>query len=121
MTMKVLIVDDSNLNRMAIKSYFTQLNYNIIGLAESVEDAKKIYEESKPDIVTIDQIMPGQNGVTLAKYINERDVTNNRKTTILFITADPLRDVTKSSIKVDSYILKPVTKEKIAEALSGNA
>lgn len=117
MAQKVLIVDDSSLNRLAIKSYFSQLNYEVVGLAESVDQAKTMFDEHAPDVVTIDQIMPGQNGVVLAKYINGKDAMKGKKTIIVFITGDPLRESTKSTIKADHYILKPITKEKIETAL----
>ena len=114
----VMVVDDSSLNRLALKSYFTQLGHNVVGLAASAEEAKALFVQVKPDLITIDQVMPGQNGTVLAKWINEQDAATGRETKILFITGDPLRSTTKATIKVARYILKPATKAKIEAALN---
>lgn len=114
----VLIVDDSSLNRLALKSYFTQLGHSVVGLAASAEEAKSLFTKVKPNLMTIDQVMPGQNGAVLAKWVNDQDKTSGRDTKILFITGDPLRSTTKATINVTKYILKPATKSKIEEALN---
>ena len=113
----VLIVDDSRLNRFALKNFFMQLNYTKIEQAKTIEIAKKIFLDKKPQIVTIDQILPGSNGTEFAKYLNSYDVINGVKTFIIFVTANPLTDSEKFSIKANVYLLKPATKNKIKMAL----
>lgn len=115
--LRVMIVDDSGLNRLALKSFFSQLGHEIVEMADSVEDAKTKFAQVLPDLITIDQVMPGQSGINLAKYVNDFDKEHERKTKIFFITSDPLRESAKSMVKVDEFILKPATKVKIAKAL----
>lgn len=113
-----MIVDDSNLNRLALKSYFSQLGHEIVALAGSVDEAIKKFIEVKPEVVTIDQVMPGQSGSNLAKYINNYDDEHGTRTRLIFISGDPLRQSLKEQIRVDQYILKPSTKDKIEQAIA---
>jgi len=117
-TYRVLIVDDSNLNRLALKSYFSQLGHKVVAQAGSVDEGRKMFLEHKPDLVTIDQVMPKNPGTVLAKYINTYDEEHGTKTSLFFITGDPLRDTLKEQINVDQYILKPSTKDKIEQAIA---
>ncbi len=111
--MKVLIVDDSLLAEHALKSYFVKLNHEVVGLAKNGDNAKELYEKKKPDIVTVDRVMPGIDGVELIKYINKRDTELGRRTRILMISSDQIPHEEKNKIKVDKYIIKPVTLNKI--------
>ncbi len=115
---RVLIVDDSPLNRLALKRYFLQMGHEVIEMVGSAEEGKEKFLELKPTLVTIDQILPNQNGTQLARFINSVDRQNNTKTKLIMISSDPLSDAQKRGIHVDFYIIKPATSGKIEEALN---
>ncbi|MCY3410489.1 MAG: response regulator [Candidatus Heimdallarchaeota archaeon] len=115
--MKVLIVDDSLLAEAAIKSYFVKLGHDVVGLAKNGEIAKNLIEEHNPDLITVDAVMPGMSGQDLIKYINSRDEETGNNTKILMISSDTIPTEEKQEMKVNSYIIKPITMSKIQDAL----
>lgn len=66
---KVLIVDDSKFIISEIKDIVTKLGYEVVGTAGTGEEGIKLFSELKPDIVTLDIIMPGIDGVETAQEI----------------------------------------------------
>ena len=66
----ILIVDDHEVVRKGIRSYIeTVKDFHVIGEAASGEDAIKLVSEHIPDIVLLDLIMPGMDGVETTRRI----------------------------------------------------
>ncbi len=67
---KILVVDDSSLIRHAIvDSLNSSDDLEVIGQAASGTEALALIPQLKPDLVTLDIIMPGMNGLTTLKHI----------------------------------------------------
>ncbi len=115
---RVLIVDDSPLNRLALKRYLIELGHEVVGMVSTAEEAMEKFSELQPSLVTIDQVLPKQNGTALAKFINDYDRKHNRKTKLIIISSEPIRPSIKKSIEVDEYILKPATLNKLETAIN---
>ena len=69
--MKLLIVDDSEIIRIAIENYLKNSGIEIIGQAGDGAEALKIFKEKKPDIVTMDIHMPIMDGFEATRKIME--------------------------------------------------
>lgn len=83
---KVLIVDDSAFARRIVSDILTKIGHEIVGEAESGGEAVKLYKDIKPDLVTMDIIMPetdNVDGISAVKKILEIDP----EAKILMITA----------------------------------
>jgi len=66
--MKVLIVDDNVMTRDLIKDLLTEMGHQVVGEAENGDEAVKVYAARRPELVLMDMIMPGKNGLeTLAE------------------------------------------------------
>ena len=65
----VLIVDDIAYVRKTMKQILTSHGYRVIGEAENGDEAVRLYEEVRPDFVTMDLVMPVLNGVEATKRI----------------------------------------------------
>ena len=70
--MKLLIVDDSAFMRNMIKNILKSGNHEIREAANA-DEAIKVYQEFKPNIVFLDIILPGKNGVEILKEIKGID------------------------------------------------
>ncbi len=114
---RVLIVDDSPLNRLALKRYFLEMGHEVVDMVATAEEAMEKFEELNPTLVTIDQVLPKQNGTTLARFINDFDKKHNRRTKLIIISSEPIRPSVKKTIQVDEYILKPATLSKLENAI----
>ena len=73
MKRKVLIVDDAKFIREKLKSAFEELGFEIAGEAFDGDSAVNLYEELKPDLVTMDIVMPHKNGIDAIREILQKD------------------------------------------------
>ena len=117
--MNILIVDDSMLANHALKSYFAKLGHNVVGVARNGEEGKEMFTQMDPDLVTVDAVMPGDvSGEDFVKYVNSIDNQSDKITKILFISSDEVPSSVKEEIRVNDYIIKPVTMAHIENAIA---
>ena len=69
----IIVVDDSPFASKQIKDLVEENGYEVIGYAESGEEGIKMYEELHPDIVILDIIMPGIDGIETAEILEKSD------------------------------------------------
>ena len=115
--LNVLIVDDSLLAEHALKSYFVKLGHNVVALAKNGEVGKELFNQHQPDLVTVDAVMPGISGQDFIKYLNAEDEANGTVTKILMISSDIIEPIERGEMRVDGYIVKPITMAKLKEVL----
>lgn len=70
---RIMVVDDSRLVRVQLEDVLKGTDYQIAAYCRSGEDAIAQYAEVKPDLVTMDIIMPGMDGLDAAEIILEND------------------------------------------------
>ncbi len=111
----VLIVDDASFMRTVIKGHLTDLGYNVCGEAEDGIKAVKLYQELKPDCVTMDITMPNMDGIEAVSQIMKID-PNAR---IIMCSAMGQKDMVVEAIQkgAKDFVVKPLTKDRLAEAL----
>jgi two-component system chemotaxis response regulator CheY len=69
MSTTIMVVDDSPFASKQIKDIVEDNGYEVIGYAKNGEEGIKLYNELKPDIVILDIIMPGIDGLETAEII----------------------------------------------------
>lgn len=109
---KVLIVDDATFIRKKIKKIIEKIEYaDVIGEASNGDDAITLYKELKPDLVTMDLIMPQSDGVKAIEEIMKYD----KKAKIIVISAMGQElTITEALGKgAKEYIKKPFKEEDI--------
>ena len=79
-------------------------------------DALQWMETHPVELAILDIHMPEMDGLALAKLIRERQ----RETDILFLTAHPQYAADAWAVHPTGYILKPLTRERLAEELGVN-
>ncbi len=73
MSIRVLICDDAVFMRAAIATALTAAGHEVVGEAPDGERAVALYRDLRPDVVTMDIVMPGGSGVDAVKRIREVD------------------------------------------------
>lgn len=73
MSKRILIVDDSSIMRKMVRKNLEAGNHVIVGEAKNGREAIKLYQELKPDFVTMDVTMREMDGFTAAKEIFKFD------------------------------------------------
>lgn len=69
----IIVVDDSPFASKQIKDLVEENGYEVIGYAKSGEEGIKMYENLHPDIVILDIIMPGIDGIETAEILFKSD------------------------------------------------
>lgn len=61
-----IIVDDSPLVRMQLRQILTRMGVTIVAEAGTGDEVMALYDQHRPDLITLDIVMPGKDGVTAA-------------------------------------------------------
>ncbi|HJM89222.1 MAG TPA: response regulator transcription factor [Dehalococcoidia bacterium] len=70
---RLLVVDDHALLRQALRSLMDgQENFEVVGEATNGREAVDVAERLRPDVVLMDMVMPGLNGVEATRQLQKR-------------------------------------------------
>ena len=113
----VLLVDDHDVVRQGIRTYLEiQPDINVVGEADSGENAVKAAVEHAPDVVLMDLIMPGGiDGVEATRQIKQA----SPRTQIIVLTSYEQDEHIFPAIRSGalSYLLKSVKAAELADAI----
>ena len=112
---RILVVDDSPFVAAQITELLGKENYEVVGHALSGEQGIKMYEELKPDLVTMDIIMPGMDGLETAQAILE-EYPEAKIIMVSSLAYDDTFEEAKS-IGAKAFLDKPFDAEKLLAAL----
>jgi DNA-binding NarL/FixJ family response regulator len=71
-SLRVLIVDDSHIVRVRLHAALSAIEtVEIVGQAQDVEEARRLFQQGKPHAVILDIRMPGGNGIDVLRYVKE--------------------------------------------------
>ena len=73
MGIDILIVDDLTFIKMVLKDLLEKAGFRVVGEASDGEEALRLFEEKRPDIVLMDITMPKMDGLTALQRILEKD------------------------------------------------
>ena len=112
---RILVVDDNRLNLKVTDRMLKPYNVLTI-LVESGEECLSILKESKFDLILIDQMMPGMNGIEVMNKLKE---DKNFKTPVVVLTADAVKGQKEKYISegFDDYMSKPIDKKELSRIL----
>ncbi|HOA40575.1 MAG: response regulator [Halanaerobiales bacterium] len=111
---RVLIVDDAAFMRLNLKNILKD-NYEIAGEAENGQEAVEMYQELKPDFVTMDITMPIMDGLEAIKAIKDFDPEAN----IIVCSAMGQQKMIIKAIEAGAkdFIVKPFKEQRVLEAI----
>jgi len=115
MKAKILIVDDARFMRMLLKDILVKAGYDVIGEAANGKEAIELYKKLKPDLVTMDIIMPDMSGVDVVRELKKIDP--NVK--VIMVTAIGQQALVEEAIEAGAkdYIVKPFQSSRVIEAV----
>ena len=103
MSYKVLIADDENEIRNLLRLYLENDGFQVADVATGTEVADAM-ERFKPDLVLLDIMMPGKDGIHVLKDIRE---TNNVPVMIISAKTADAERILGLNVGADDYICKP--------------
>jgi CheY-like chemotaxis protein len=118
MSKQVLIVDDCDITVRMLAKVMSDLGFDAVGVASADIALDILSEEHAPDLILMDWMMPGMNGIDLINWLRGSQI--HRDTPILMVTAkDGIDQVAEAlSAGANEYIIKPFSRESIEEKLS---
>ncbi len=112
----ILIADDHEVVRNGIRSYLETLSdFQVVGEATSGEEAIELVSELIPDIVLMDLIMPGLDGIETTRRIKQ--ISPRTQVVVLTSYHEDAHIFPALKAGAISYILKDMKMEKLVEAL----
>lgn len=111
MTKRVLVVDDSVFMRDIIKDIFAAGGFSVVGEAGNGVEAVEKYKELKPDLVTMDLVMPYRNGIDATREI----LRNDAKALVVMCSALGQETMVMEAIEAGAvdFIVKPPRAEDV--------
>ena len=104
---KILAVDDNIVNIKVLSQYLIKQNYEVI-TAESGEEAIEIFKSDRPDIILMDIMMGGMNGLEATAKI--KALSGDTWVPVIFMSALASEEDKIKGLDVggDDYITKPI-------------
>ncbi len=116
MKKKILIVDDEKNIRLLLKEELSDEGYEVIA-AENGEIALQMIDNEKPDLVTLDIKMPGEDGLSVLRKIRETAYD----LPVIICSAYSVYKSDFAAVAADHYVVKSSNfnelKSKIGEIL----
>jgi DNA-binding NarL/FixJ family response regulator len=112
----VLVVDDHSLVRMGLKAYFSTLeDIQVVGEASTGEEAVRLAADLAPDVVLMDLIMPGMDGVEATRQVKKA----SPRSQVIVVTSYHEDEHIFPAIRAGalSYVLKDIDPDDLAEAI----
>lgn len=115
MKKKVMVVDDSRVVVMQIGKLLKGSDFEVAAYCENGEEAISRYEEVCPDVVTMDIIMPGIDGMETAQVILEE----HPEARIVMVSSLAYDDTITGSetLGTKGFLYKPIEREQLIQAL----
>jgi two-component system chemotaxis response regulator CheY len=111
----VLVCDDAVFMRTMIGDILTQAGLEVIGEADSGASAVEKYKALKPDLVTMDIIMPEMGGIEAVKEITSFDP----QARVLMCSAMGQQALVAEAIQAGAkdFVVKPFQPSRVLEAV----
>lgn len=118
MSIKILLADDSPVIQTLSKKIFQGQGYDITGVKTGTAVLKEV-ETKDYDLIILDIILPGIDGMALAKKIRSLDDNKKAKTPIIAISGN-YKNYTKDDfdeVGINDYLIKPLDYDALVNAV----
>jgi two-component system, chemotaxis family, chemotaxis protein CheY len=114
--LRVLVVDDAIFMRRMISDILVENGMEIVGEADTGAKAIERYKELRPDLVTMDIIMPEMNGIDAVRKIVEHDA----QARIVMCSALGQQALVQDAIAAGAkdFLIKPFNSARVVEVIA---
>src|SRR6185295_11491132 len=112
---RVMIVDDVAFVRKTLNEILTEAHFQVVGEAADGAEAVEMYARLRPDVVTMDVVMPNMSGIEATKKIIKTD----KSARVVIISAMGQESLVMEAINVGAkdYILKPFSSSDVLKTI----
>ena len=113
--LSALVVEDEKVTNELLSSTFKNFFSDVQSSFNGI-DALELYKSNKPDVVFVDIIMSGMDGIELSRQIR---LLNPTQIIIVISASNDIEKISESiEVGVNSFIQKPIDTKKIIELLN---
>lgn len=112
---KILIVEDDPFLALDLRHEVELLGYEVVGMAESADEALIASEENRPDLALMDiNIAGSMDGIQAARLLHE-----THRIPVIFITSasDDLTVARAAKVRVYGYLVKPFKRNELKASM----
>lgn len=113
---KILIVDDSKVEREILKEMIKGLEFMILEAENAAEGIKKA-EENSPDLVLMDVVMPGMNGFQATKQMSLNEKLKDIPVIMCTSKNQSTDKIWGQRQGAKAYLVKPINKNELLEEI----
>lgn len=115
MATRVLVVDDQPFMRMVVKNVLTPNGFEVVGEAADGKAAIEAFARLKPDLVTLDVVMPNLDGLGALKEIRKLDPHAR----VLMVTSAGQHSMVQEALRQGAvgYVTKPFQAPQMLQAV----
>ena len=109
--MKILLVDDALMMRVLLRGILEAGGHDVIAEAADGEEAVELYRTHRPDVVTMDVVMPGQGGIETVRALRSFDP----QARVIMVSAVGQEESIAEAIEAGAlaYVLKPFNPDQV--------
>ena len=106
-----LIVDDDKFSRTFVKTALYQIGVKNTKEASTTAEAIEVLRNYKVNVVLMDQQLPEQSGLHLARQIKEGKIGDNKDLPVIMVTIDTKENTVLEAkeIGIHEYLVKPIS------------
>lgn len=111
----VLIVDDSTFAYEELKALLVEMDFDVIGYCRSGEEAIETCKNLCPDLVTMDYVLPGMDGIDTCQEI----LKQNPEIKVILVSSMAYDEMEQKGFEAgaSSFVYKPIKKKWLVKAL----
>ena len=108
--LNVVLIDDEPLCRQDLRDILAAFPVNLIGEAGTMTEARSLVEKLRPNLIFLDLTLGRQDGFDFLRSISSPPLC-------IAVTADPNQGATAFEFDLVDYLVKPVDKARLGQAL----
>lgn len=113
-SLEIVIADDEPLARSRLRRLLSERpGIHVTGEAACADELRALVTQSPPHLVILDIDMPGEDGISAAHWLADMPAPP----AVIFVTAHPQFALDAFSAHAAGYLLKPVDRDQLLEAI----
>ena len=115
MALRVMIVDDALFMRNMLKDICVRAGFEVVAEADNGEVALDLYREHRPELVTMDIVMPRRSGIEALQDIMAEDP----RARVVMVSALGQDSLVLEAVEAGArdFIVKPFKEEKVIDVI----
>lgn len=115
MALRVMIVDDALFMRNMLKDICVRAGFEVVAEGDNGESALELFREHRPDLVTMDIVMPKRSGIEALQDI----VAEDPRARVVMVSALGQESLIVEAVEAGArdFIVKPFKEEKVLDII----